>query len=93
MNTTKKNYLKGGAKEKKFDNGSSIINIDFLLSELQALPINERGYVKVTVSQLREPDKFGNTHSVYENDFKPSKSEKATVNSDFKKRPTDRLPF
>ncbi len=74
MSIKKKNYLKGSAREVKFSNGGSIINVDFLLSELQALPVNEAGYVKIVIAEnSKGPDRFGNTHSVYENDFVPSK--------------------
>lgn len=68
----KKNYIKGSAREKVFDNGGRVINIDLNVSELAAIA-NDKGYAKITLSELREPDMYGNTYSIYENDFVPTK--------------------
>lgn len=77
MSTTekkKKNYVKGSAKEVIFANGGSLVHIDILIEDLKRLPVNERGYVKLTLSKLPEADRFGNTHTLYENDFKPNEA-------------------
>ena len=96
----KKNYLKGSAKQRDFGPDNYIINIDLLLSDLQAkCPVNERGYVKISISKLKEPDQYGNTHSIYQNDFVPSTTYKKEVAAPvenpaaLRKRPTDDLPF
>lgn len=68
--TKKKNYIKGSARQKQFDNGGTVINLDLLVSEVQAIA-NEKGYAKITLSELREPDMYGNTHSIYQNDWVP----------------------
>lgn len=67
----KRNYIKGSAKEVKFANGGSIVHIDILLEDLYRLPVNKSGYIKLSLSALPSPDKFGNTHSLFENDFVP----------------------
>ena len=106
MSTTekkKKNYVKGSAKEVKFSNGGSIIHVDILVEDLKRLPINDRGYVKLSLSKLPDPDKFGNTHTLYENDWKPTdegakaQATKAGVKAfpkvEFKGGTVDDLPF
>lgn len=68
----KRNYVKGSAKEVVFNNGGNVIHIDLLLEDLKRLPINAAGYIKLTVSKLAAPDKYNNTHTIYENDWKPA---------------------
>lgn len=34
---------------------------------------NEKGYVDLIVSKMKKPNKWGNTHCVYVNDFVPTK--------------------
>ena len=99
----KKNYIKGSARQRDFKGDNHLINVDLLLSDLQTkLPVNEAGYVKITLSKLKEPDRYGNTHSIYENDFVPQAqpnrvaSEPAPANpSNLKKmsKDLDSLPF
>lgn len=76
MSTTekkKKNYIKGSAKEHKFANGGTVIHVDILLNDLIAkVKPNEAGYVKLTVSKLPNVDNYGNTHTVYENEWRPA---------------------
>lgn len=70
----KRNYIKGSARERAGRNSKgeySLIAVDLLLEDLQNLPVNEAGYVKITLSRMDQPDRFGNTHSIFENDFKP----------------------
>lgn len=77
-----KNYVKGSSKEITFSNGGSVINLDLKIegklfgSKGEILP-NEAGYVKVKLSKLDKPDQYGNTHSIVENDWKPSKDQPA----------------
>lgn len=66
-----KRYVKGSAKEHIFDNGGSNIHIDILKSDFDTLPVNERGYVKLTISKLKEVDQYGNSHTITLNDWKP----------------------
>jgi len=72
--TKKKNFFKGSAKEREFSNGTSVINIDIKKEWLDSLPVSEGGYVKMTLTALKNIDKFGNTHLIYENDYKPDPS-------------------
>lgn len=90
--TKKKNYIKGSAKEHVFDNGGSVIHIDMKLEDLKKIA-NERGYVKVTVSKLKQTDDYGNTHSVYENDYKPAEKKAApAAKTPLKAKAKDTLP-
>lgn len=92
-----RNYIKGSAKEVEFQNGGSVIHVDMLLSDLQKLPVNEAGYIKITVSRLPALDKYGNSHTLYENDWKPTKSAQApqvtSMKNSRKPTTTDDLPF
>lgn len=110
MNSTKTtNYIKGSAKEVVFADGGDLINVDMLSSDLEKLPKNEAGYIKIVLSRLKDgPDQYGNTHSIKENTFKPSKgksgapklqgsAKKTAAPTTFKKQitgaTTDDLPF
>ena len=64
---TEKIYLKCNAKEKVFNNGSSLISIGINANELTqfiARNTNERGYINLTVQKRREPGQYGDTHMV-----------------------------
>ncbi len=108
MSTEKKvkNYIKGGAKEVTFDNGGSLVHIDILtdaggiVTKNGNLKPNEKGYVKLTLSKLPQPDAYGNTHTLYENEWKPTgkagipdKKGAATLKPFPKPAATDDLPF
>lgn len=60
-----RNYVGKGKVVGKFGN----IRIGLKPSEL--VP-NEKGWVNLIVSQMKETDKYGNTHTVYVDDFIPS---------------------
>lgn len=65
-----KNYIKGSAREFTFSNGGSNINLSLSLDALTAIA-NDKGYVNITVAPRQEADRYGNTHSVFENTYKP----------------------
>jgi hypothetical protein len=89
-----KNYIKGSAKEQVFDNGGSVINVDLLFSDLEKLPRNQAGYIKIRVSKLKQADQYGSTHSVYENDYKPKEKQPAPIaKTPVKAREKDALPW
>jgi hypothetical protein len=73
---SKKNYVRGSAKERSFGDGGAVINLDLNLSDLNSLPVTEKGYVKIVVAQRQAEDQYGNTHYVYENTFVPDPSYK-----------------
>jgi hypothetical protein len=72
--STKKNYIRGSAKQVEFADGGVLINVDLNLQDLNSLPVSERGYVRVTIAKRTSPDTYGNTHYVFENQFVPDKS-------------------
>jgi hypothetical protein len=97
-----KDYIKGSARQVNFNGGGYLINIDILASEFERIPKTNTGYVKLTLAPLKtSPDKYGNTHSIYVNDFVPTKqvdtiadkSKKAKKVELPKGGPTDDLPF
>ena len=59
---------------------------------------NDRGYINLIVSLRREPDKMGNTHTVYVDDwtpnaFKDAKAEEQIEQERQSRQPNDFLPF
>ncbi len=86
---TEKKYIKGiWAKEingqfGKFMNVS--IKVDAFIEELKA-NVDKKGYVSLTISPRKEAGKFGETHNIYLNQFKPEQ------NDAFKDAPTKETP-
>lgn len=68
----KKYVGNGKAIEGKF---GTFFNLSLNINDLNKIEANEKGYIKITMSKLKEPDKNGNTHTVYENDYKPVQKE------------------
>ena len=67
---TDKNFL-GKGWIKTFQNGGSIINLSLTLEELNKLPVDNYGCIKVEVHQRKEQDpKSKATHYVVETTYK-----------------------
>lgn len=64
----RKNYIGNGKKNSQYD----LINMSINKDKFNALPANEKGYVSITVAALKETGKYGETHCVFENDWKPT---------------------
>lgn len=64
-----KNFV-GNGWAKTFNNGGTIINISLKLDDLNKIPTNEKGYIRLVVAQRREPNDSGSTHYVYEDTYK-----------------------
>ena len=60
-----KQYVGSGKIVGRYNN----LSIGIRVADLVA---NERGYCNLIVAQRREPDKYGNTHSVYIDDWTPN---------------------
>lgn len=101
----KKNYAKGSAKLVSFQSGGELINLDLKIegklfgSKGEILP-NKAGYAKITLSKLDKPDDYGNSYSIYENEFKPEAKEggskypsEVTAKPKAAKATSDDLPF
>jgi len=76
-------------KEKTFDNGGSVINAAFNVSELEQHQ-NEGGWVNIVIAKRREPSEKGATHYAYVSDFKPKYK---TEESSEEPVHDDNLPF
>jgi hypothetical protein len=64
---TEKIYLKCIAKEKVFDNGSSVMNIGIKAEDLKLFiekHTNERGYVNLNIKRRKEVGQNGDTHTI-----------------------------
>lgn len=58
-------------KEKTFDNWWAVINVSIRKSDLDNCKLSDKWYYFLTVATKREPDQYGNTHMIYENEFTP----------------------
>lgn len=65
-----KNYV-GSGWEKKFDNGGSIINLSLRLEDLNKLPVDKYGCIKLTVGSRQSASTSKATHNVFENSYVP----------------------
>lgn len=54
---------------------------------------NEAGYVNLIVSEMKEPDKYGNTHTVYIDTFVPDASKRSSGSEEGASKGRDGLPF
>ena len=64
----------------------SIINLSICVSDIPKTKINKsdkngKSYLNITVSAKKEPDKFGNTHTVYISQSKDEKGDKTYIGS------------
>ena len=59
-------------KEHVFNNGSSVLNCTFDISELEKLADN--GKIKIKIRSLKEPSQLGSTHIAILDDWKPDPS-------------------
>lgn len=87
-----KNYIRGFAKERKFDNGWSIIALTLNLKQLNKLPVDNYWGVKIDVCQRREVDTYWNTHYVVENTYKKQDNDAKQEAKEIKETEWD-LPF
>ena len=65
---------KCSAKARTFDNGGSQIKLGFKVDELIAFAKqhgNQGGYLNLVVAERRTPGTYGDTHSVYLDDYVP----------------------
>lgn len=67
-----KNYVKGNAWLVKTQFGE-IMNLRVSLEDLAKLE-QQKWYVRLTLAPRKEKGKFGETHTIYENDFKAEAS-------------------
>ena len=72
-------YCGSGKKSQQYD----IINLNICVSDIPKEHIQDGGngkkYVRLNVSAKREADKYGNTHSISVDTWKPQKKTENTV--------------
>ena len=68
MDKPKKNYVWNW--KEIINQYGSMLNVSLNVEKLKEIA-NEKWYAKVTITKNREPDQYGNTHSVTENTWKP----------------------
>jgi hypothetical protein len=92
MSKGEKTYIKGSARAKKFDNGGHVINVSINLNQLTKLPHQESGgekYVRFTIASRREPDDWGNTHSIYNDGWTPDGNKSGSKKASSSKKKDD----
>ncbi len=71
-----KTYINGiSAKQVTFESGKSILKLNIHVGKLitQLTPLaNEKGYVNLGVSERKEKGRFGETHTVWLDTWKPT---------------------
>ena len=78
-------------REKKFDNGGSVLNCGFYVDELKE-HADENGWVNIAISERRTPNEKGYTHYAYKDEWKPKDSDQIDAdvdNSDDETMPWD----
>jgi hypothetical protein len=102
-----KTYINAiSAKQVTFDSGKSILKLNIHVGrfvEQLAQYANEKGYVNLGVSERKEKGKFGETHSVWLDTWKPThradaapaapKSDPPPWGAATQAQPEDQLPF
>lgn len=69
-----KTYLKCSAKRRDFDNGGHVIKVGVKVDELIAFARqhgNQGGYLNLVMAERRAPGQYGDTHTVYLDDYTP----------------------
>ena len=106
MADEQKTYINGiSAKQVTFTSGKSILKLNIhvakLIEQLQQ-HANEKGYVNLGVSERREKGKYGETHTVWLDTWKPTpkadaqpapKSDPPPWGAATQAQPEDQLPF
>ena len=88
--------------EKRYANGifikavktqyGELLNVSISDSGLKELQENQnKGYVNITFAERREPDKKGNTHYAFYNDYKPEARQETIAQPEVETN--DDLPF
>jgi hypothetical protein len=85
MNT--KIYIGKGRKAEKLN----IVNFSICLTDIpkdEIFEYNGKEYLKLAIGEMKQADKYGKTHTVWVDDFKPEKKEEPEV-----QKQDDDLPF
>jgi hypothetical protein len=100
----KKNYCPGvNIKERKFSSGRNVLNVNLCVVKvcewLKTIE-NEKGYANVSITALRDVGKYGQTHCMWENTWKPESQsgnkptpQKEATASGSSRYDTDEPPF
>jgi len=77
------------AKEKNYVGSGKAIttkygvmyNLGLRIEDLKKLPVSEKGYIRITLAELKNVDKNGNTHTCFENDYVDSGNKPQITNA------------
>lgn len=68
-----RNFIKWSARKKTFDWGWESLSVGIYLPDLLRLPMTSKGYVNIKIASKKSwADEYGNTHSIYEDDYDPN---------------------
>ena len=85
-------------KEKVFDNGGSLINAAFKVSELEE-HADENGWVNIVIAKRREVSEKGATHYAYKSEYQRQDNQQTSQDTSYQQQTTsnpveyDDLPF
>lgn len=65
----KKNYISTFLKKVEFKNWGSIFKCSMKMADLEKLPKDKYGNVKVIIAKRKEADKYGNDYLMYEDTY------------------------
>ena len=77
-------------REKKFDNGGSVINCGFNIEELQK-HADENGWVNMVIAERKTISDKGYTHYAYKDEFKPKAQQSYAAEPDVAEN--DKMPW
>jgi|TARA_B110000914_G_scaffold102162_1_gene89658 single-stranded DNA-binding protein len=78
-------------REKTFDNGGSLINAAFKVSELQE-HVDENGWVNLVIAKRREVSEKGATHYAYKSEYQRQNSPQAQQTEQMSPAPSQQEP-
>jgi len=90
-----KNFIKWGCKEIPTQYGS-IMNLNLNIEQLNTLPVDKYGNIKLTLMKRREVGQYGDTHYAIENTFVPANEgwdNSAGGDTPAKKEEEEDMPF
>lgn len=76
---SEKKYLRGSAKEAPFSENGEFINFSLKVEEVANLADGE--WINLAIRRKREVDQYGNTHSVFLNEYKKDKDKGSSPKS------------
>jgi len=81
----------GQAKEFKFEDGGTVLNISFSLKDLDNMKghTNEKGFINLKCQKRKEPSQYGQTHSIILSTYEAKKKDEGVQGTQVSNAPDD----